>query len=136
MNESPLRVSRLFAAPPDRGPVHIGEVIAAVEHGQCPERGNVVCPCGEEHVYPVAVRIEQGGTVTEVTCAGSRSNGSRSMKSSDRYGRGAVIEVEFNCESGCKFVQVFEFHRGRTFAWLLLGHAEPLPTDELTLWRD
>jgi hypothetical protein len=95
---------------------------------------SVVCLCGEQYVYPVAVRVARGATVSETTSNGARQTGPHRLKSAP-VGRGATIEVEFNCESGHKFVQVLQFHKGETFAHLLFGHAEPLPTSDLTIWR-
>jgi hypothetical protein len=102
------------------------------------ERADLICPCGEEMVYPVAVRVTRGPiAVTEITkdCVRDR----RWLTSTPIEGRGArrgaIIEVEFNCEDGDKFIQVFEFYEGRTHAQILFGHAEPLPSSDLTIWR-
>ena len=102
-----------------------------------PGYANIICLCGEEYVYPVAVRVDRGGKATEVTKAGTKPDRTDiRMKDTDNpLRRGVVIEVEFNCESGCKFVQVFTFHKGWTFARLLFGPGEPLPTGDLTIWR-
>jgi hypothetical protein len=102
--------------------------------GRCNGYENVVCPCGDEHVYPIAVRVARGKAITEVTKAGTRDGNIKMKDDTSGLGRGVMIEVEFNCEHGHKFVQVFEFYKGWTFSRLLFGHAPDLPTDDV-IWR-
>lgn len=97
----------------------------------------ILCPsCGGSMMHPVSVRVNRGGEITIVDSDGTR------MKAALAEGRGATIEIEFECEDGHASTIRYQFHKGSTYTESVFDG--PLPTQGTTgepirrdtLWRD
>lgn len=93
------------------------------------EDGVVHCfSCGFEYVHPISVRVNRGGEITTVDHEGTR------MKAAAPAGRGVLISVTYQCESGHRFRWDAQFHKGLT---TMTCHPEEREADPLnTIWRD
>jgi hypothetical protein len=86
----------------------------------------LICPgCQDASVHPYRVEVDRGGEVTEIAPDGV---GFAVRKPA---ARGAIITMEFWCESGHGFALEWRFHKGNTFL-----RAEPRIVTEETLWRN
>lgn len=90
------------------------------------------CPdCGNEHVHPARVAVEQGRTRTEV------SRESTVVGPSSRAGvwRGSLIALRFWCEGGHAFEYRYSFLKGQLLCELLTWKIDVSQQQE-ELWRD
>lgn len=97
--------------------------------------GCLVCPvCAFEYVHLQDVEVDQGALIATVDASGVR----RGARDAEEIGhRGSIIRLRMWCESGHRFTQVFQFHKGMTFVRVDVGDTA---TDGLCslpeLWRD
>jgi len=98
-------------------------------YGPDPDAQMVLCPtCGFEYVHPISVMVNRGGEITTVDADGTR------MRSSAPSGRGVLVTVTYQCESGDRFRWEMQFHKGNTE---MACHPVGFDDDSLpTIWRD
>ena len=93
-------------------------------------QGELRSPEGEEQNHPVAVRVNRGGEITEVTNAGTR------VYAGDVPDRGVRIELDFDTEQGINWTLALHFQKGITRAEVLkrsYDSAYPWPS---VIWRN
>jgi hypothetical protein len=86
-------------------------------------------PAGEGYNHPVAVRVNRGGEITEVTKEGTRVYAGEPFDREpfDRGpggGRGVRIEIDFDAEHGMRWILGLTFHKGMTFADVVMRHGQ------------
>ena len=106
-----------------------------------PFGGDVLRSCsGDTYNHPIAVRVNRGGEITEVTEDGTR------LSAGSPAGRGVRIEVDFISENdGHLWTLALQFHKGQTFTEVYPGPALAVAEDpgirtakwpHDTIWRD
>ncbi len=90
------------------------------------------CPvCGNDHVHPAQVIVDQGQTRTEVT----RDKTFVAASDHGMLARGSLVATQFWCEEGHAFEYRLSFHKGRLTCELATWQiAAEQPREEL--WRD
>lgn len=95
-----------------------------------PDGGDAIvrCPCGCAEVHPLSVEISRGRERTIVDADGVRLD-----LGGDISTRGAVVDVGFGCECGCRFVMRLAFSRGATLMAVVDVREDCTPGRDL--WR-
>jgi hypothetical protein len=75
-------------------------------------------PAGEEFNHPVAVRVNCGGEITEVTKGGTH------VYSGQPSSHGVRIEIDFHAEWGMHWTLALMFAKGETYAGVLRRRGE------------
>lgn len=87
--------------------------------------------CGSANVHPHRVEVDRGGDVCVVEPDGV------GFTTRQHHARGAIIALDWFCESGHRFRTQFQFHKGSSYLrvtqQLPVAEREPWPA---TLWRD
>jgi hypothetical protein len=85
-------------------------------------------PEGDDYNHPVAVRVNRGGEITEVTKSGTQ------ISTGTAFARGVRVEIDFDPETADDpWTFAFWFHKGRAYAEVLQRRGAERTFD--TIWR-
>ena len=93
----------------------------------------LICPiCGDEYVHPIRVDVVSPGK--RFGKVSVDSDGIHLNPEHPPLGRGCIVYLEFQCESGHRYYHRLEFDKGRTVATLLARNT----TDDKAgpIWRE
>ena len=89
----------------------------------------LVSPAGGECNHPIAVRVNAGGVITEVTSSGTR------MYTGPEPGRGVRVELDFDPETDDDlWTLALHFHKGHTYVEVLQRRGDERKFG--VIWRD
>ena len=94
----------------------------------------LLCPeCGDDHIYPICVKVATGKKVVSVDAEGTTINRAPTADTERAIcQRGVRICLEYGCENGHHGIIVLQFRKGNTFV-----EYEKLPgSAREVLWRD
>lgn len=108
-----------------------GRVIEAMSMALEARAGTKVCRCcGFDYVHITSVAVKQGDKITAID-----GEHAITCPCPGNHRRGSDVAIEYRCESGCCFVELFSFHKGQVFETCVEFGCDPdEPIEEL--WRD
>ena len=93
---------------------HVGEILnralSNLPGPDCEIDHPMRCPyCNFDYVHLEALELNRGGQITAIDHTGT------TMRAGEASGRGARVALTFWCESGHRWLVVFQFHKGQVF---------------------